>query len=272
MRSASMIIWAVVLVLVVAGSSRADLVGYVVRTIENDQVYFTNFDTGEQTLLGRHRLPEVEALEFSPIDGRLYATGADSLWTIDTTSGAGSKIGSVGTTLMHNLAFAPGGTLYGIAALEAGEPGENESWLMTIDTGTGGTTVIGSRLPYERVWGFAIDETGRAVATGENVGSPRPPSWLFEIDLTDGSTSPLGEFPAFRDLDYGPNGILYAWADSGMGGEYLDYFYSIDVENLEFTHLRTFRLGQSQFAIIPEPATLLMLGMGAVVLRRKRRA
>ena len=53
MRNVSMIIWAVVLVLVVAGASRADLTGYVVCYFDSAEVYFTNFDTGRQTILGQ---------------------------------------------------------------------------------------------------------------------------------------------------------------------------------------------------------------------------
>lgn len=270
MRNVSMIIWAMVVVLVAGGTSRADLIGYVACYYDSDLVYFTNFGTGEQTALGHSGMySAVRALEISPIDGRLFAIGSDDLWTIDTTTGAGSKIGSVGTNLIHNLAFAPNGTLYGIAA--ASELGVNESKLMTIDTGTGATTVIGSTLPYERIMAFAIDEGGRGIGLGWNAGGAS----LFQIDLTDGSTDSIGQFPSpfgFSSFDYGPDGILYGWSASGMGGEYYDYFYRIDVENLQRTHLRTFRNGLSEFAIIPEPATLLLLGLGALVLRRSRRA
>lgn len=268
MRNAGMIIWAMIVVLVAAGNSRATLTGYVVRYLENDEVYFTNFDTGEQTLLGQTNIPPlsnpmIRALDISPIDGRLFAIGYDDLWTINTISGVGSRIGNVGTTSIENLSFAPDGTLYGITS-------RYDPHLVTIDTVTGKTTDIGSTLPYLDTCAFAIDENGRAIAQGRsNIASQYE---LFEVDLTDGSTSSIGYLEGgFSAFDYGPDGILYGWEENGMAGLYIDYFYSIDVGNLTATQLRSFSNGWSQFAIIPEPATLLLLGLGGLSLLRKRR-
>jgi len=274
MRNVSMIIWAMVLVLVAGGTSRADLTGYVVSYLQNDLVYFTNFDTGEQRLLGHTGFwedVEVKALAFLPIDGRLFATisyastTSDNLHTIDTTTGAASGIGRVGLKNIDNLAFAPDGTLYGITT-------RDDPHLITIDTATGVTTAIGSGLPYTNISAFAIDQTGKGIAwRWNNANTWESP--LFEVDLTDGSTSLIGYlYGGFSAFDYGPDGILYGWQEGGMGAGYIDNFYRIDVENLQATRLQSFQNGWSQFAIIPEPATVLLLGLGALALLRRLRS
>jgi len=266
MRNVRMTIWVVVVVLMVAGTSRADLTGYVVRYGGSDLVYSTNFDTGQQTLLGHTGIwNEIIALEFSPIDGRLFATTSDSLWTIDTTTGAGSAIARVGTSRIDNLAFAPDGTLYGITT-------GTDAHLVTIDTATGNTTTIGSAFPYPNISAFGVDASGRGI--GWRYSSTLNESLLFEVDLTDGSTSFIGYLWAgdFSAFDYGPDGILYGWQEGGMIDGYIDKFYRVDVENLQATHLWSVQNGLSQFAIIPEPGTLLLLALGGLALLRRRRA
>ena len=70
-------------------------------------------------------------------------------------------------------------------------------------------------------------------------------------------------------LEYVPDDVLYAWEGSNL--------YSIDVDNLEAAFIRSFSQGYSGGAggggsvtIVPEPATLLLLSLGAMMLRRKR--
>jgi hypothetical protein len=268
-KSRNLTIWTMVLVLVATGASRADLTGYVARSVESEQVFFINFSTGEQTLLGQGNVENVKALEFSPRG--LFAIGSNSLWRINTVSGAGTEIGKVSGDYMYieNLAYGPDGTLYGITAPR----GTNTTAdLVAINTDTGLATPICSTLPYANISAFAIDESGRGIGWRWNSDNTSECP-LFEIDLTDGSTSVIGYLPGgFNGFDYGPDGILYGWKATGMGSNYLDYFYRINVENLEAVHLSTFHLGWSEFTIIPEPATLLLLGLGAVMMTKKHRS
>ena len=66
------------------------------------------------------------------------------LWTLDTTTGAGSPVGPLGLDAtmqdVSGIAFSPAGTLYGWTE-------SNPDTLITIDTTTGAATVVGSLSP-----------------------------------------------------------------------------------------------------------------------------
>lgn len=239
MKSRSLIIWVMVMFLASAGTSRADLVGYVAG---DSQLVSMNYTTDSSTNLGPSGAFGFKAIEFSPTDENVYVTtNSGGFYKIDTTSGEASKIADTGHLSLNNLAFAPNGNLFAV------DYTSNE--LVRIDVQTGDVTTIGSLSPYGFVTAFAIDNSGKAV--GWDSGA----EWLFEVDLVDGSTTSLGYLPgSFDAFDYSSNGVLYGW--DYLGGVDGTRLYGIDVANVRLdSSLGWFAHGESGFTLVPEPTT-----------------
>ena len=228
----------------IGGTVRADLLGYVATNTSNSVVYLTNFDTGEQTPLGPSGVTEIRALEYA--GGVLYAGagtgGTKVLWQVDTTTGLGTVIGNT-AQLIHNLAATPDGRLYG-----SGHIWETER-LLLFDTETAEASVVGSLAPYTAMAAFAIDHNGLAI--GWDSGS----NWLFRINLSDASTTPLGHLPGrFNAFDFAPDGTLYAWNAAYD-------LYEIDLATAESTFLGNYpdaACFSLAFAVEPGPLPIRM--------------
>jgi len=195
MKSAKMTVWVMVVVLVATGVSKADLTAYIATWSSSSVVYTTDLVTGAQTPIGGPSgVSSVRALEVSPIDGTIFATTGPKFWSISRITGAGTLIGNMQAYII-NMAFSSDGSLYGIS---------DDDDLFEIDTLTGDTTLIGSLSPYISANAFAIDSYGKGIAWDSGA------NWLFEIDLSDASTTSLGYLEVnFDAFDYGPDGVLY---------------------------------------------------------------
>ena len=190
------------------------------------------------------------------VNGVLYAAGGTGgtkdIWKIDTSSGVGTLLGNT-TRLIHNLAAKADGTLFGNGLIW-----DNEQ-LLSITTDSGLDTIVGSLSPYVSMRAFAID------GAGNGVGWDSGANWLFDIDLTDASTSSIGLLSgSFKALDYGSDGTLYGW----NGSQLLD----IDMNSVSSTLLKSFSVSGDAFTVIPEPATLSLLALGGLALLRRRKA
>jgi hypothetical protein len=225
--------------LVSAGISKAGLTGYV-GTGEG-YIYYIDFETGQYTEAYHGSLGEVCSLE---LDGNfIYAAGINRFYKIDIATGEEVFWESVGDNL-ESLAMAPNGILYGV----------QENNLVIVDKETGGITEIGYISPSISV--LAIDRNGRAIGFADTV---QP---LVEVNLSDASITHLGCLSpsGYGAFDFGPDGNLYGWNLSDL--------YRIDIDALTSTFAGHYALSGEGFVLVPEPATVLLLGFGAVIMRK----
>jgi hypothetical protein len=116
------------------------------------------------------------------------STSADTLGTVDVTTGALSTIGNTGVT-MYDIVFGPTAALYGLGPL-----GEN---FYTIDPSTGASTVVGpTGSSGSNLNSLAIRNDGVVFAAGINL--------LTTINLATGLATSIGAtgFTSAGDLEF----------------------------------------------------------------------
>jgi len=255
MNRKSTIVWVLVLVLATAGVAQADLMGYVAG---DSQVISVNFTTLESVNLGPSGAQGFRSLDLLPSNNDLYVTtSGGGIYEVDTVSGLANEVVNTGNTGLDNISFNASGQLFAAGNLVGG--------LASINLNTGVLTTINtSPWFYTSVSAFAIDSTNTAIAWDSSA------QWLFEVDMSDGNTTSLGFLSgSFEAFDFGPDGTLYAMEQFTATTGHL---YSIDINTLS----RSDYFGEFQYenglAIVPEPCTLFLLGLGGLGLLRKRRA
>lgn len=125
---------------------------------------------------------DIRGLAFSP-SNVLYAindTGTegggnpDNLWTINTSTGAGTSIGSTGFSSVQDITFSPNGTLYGW---------DISSGLLTINPATGVATDVNLSVGGINIQGIAFAPDGKLYGMRNS---------LYTINPIDGTYSPVG--------------------------------------------------------------------------------
>lgn len=244
------------------GKARAGLdFELIAYSAEDNALYEISASTAEATKIGTLQI--ADSADISCLAGAtetaLYTIGrADNiLYTIDRNDASTlSAIQLDGDVKVNSrgLDISPAGPLYGIFE-------QNE--LRTINSQTGATT-LSANIQTPLMEAIAFSPSGTLYG-GTGAGH------LYQVSIETGNISLVANTPLL-DIDaltFAPDGYLYA-ADSEAN--YVADLYRIDpltgvATNLGSTGLK----GLNGLQAIPEPATLLFFGLGALVLCSNKR-
>jgi hypothetical protein len=260
-------------------AARADVLSYV--GLANGNFDELDITTGKVTLLNNAGVL-YEGLAFGP-SNVLYGIMAPSvsspasLYTVNTTTGTPTLVGSTGVALT-TLTSLSNGALYGV--------GLNDN-LYSINSSTGAATLIGanglanlSSIDFEN--SLASDGTNLYYTLGTSGGT----DILYKLNLTTGAATEIGSTGTTGiagSVFAGPTfatGQLYGFLTNGN----VD---TINTTTGQATHSGTENapsaiyggvgIVESQFAATPEPSSLALLGIGTTGIagygwRRKRKA
>ena len=257
--------------------------GYEILAIEYDtgNVYEVSPMDASLTFLGSTGIVGFGSLEFAP-DGTLYGftTGLDplpKLYEIDPVNFTATEIGELGLDFIFDgsLVFAPDETVYGTNRGSSAAP-----QLFTLDLGTGAATIVGTI----NVSGDTAHDIN-AMAwryDGMLVGLDRVGNTLLAIDPADASASIIAPVtPAVGGV--GGMAVMmgevayFATAGPGAFPAGSNELYTFDLDTGahqfegSFGGTITTGSGISGLAIIPEPASLMLLAVGGLAMIRRRR-
>jgi PEP-CTERM motif len=222
------------------------------------------------TTIGSSNLGRFAGLDFQPGTNTLFASSGpsgpnpDSLFTLDPNTGAATLVGAVGTTFgVADLAIDNSGTIFG----------HDFTSLYRIDPNTGAGTIVGG-IP-DLIEGLAVDPTTDTLYGLGPFGGE-----LFAISKLTGASAFVGSFGApgasgsnqWNGFGIDDKGNFYG--SVGGGGGEIFALHPSDFSTSLVGDAFNGSVSDIAFSRVPEPAsaTLCLLGLGGLMLRRRRTA
>lgn len=136
----------------------------------------------------------------------IWMTGDDgeNLYTVNSTTGAGTLIGDFGMSGTYTLAFDKAGTRYGIA------DGFANGTLVTVNQATGAASAVGLSTGIGNLMALTFSADGTLYAGSWATNN------LYIINPITGAATVVGNlgFGGIMDLDFDSQGNLYALSDA----------------------------------------------------------
>jgi hypothetical protein len=235
-------------------------IAYAVATDNN--LYSIDLATATPTLIGAVGGGLMEGLAIAP-DGSLYATDSGGLlYSVNKTTGAGTLIGNTGLGNIEGLDFL-GNTL--LATNFSSTPS-----VYSLDLGSAAPTLVQTAAGSTgSIRTMTVESANTALLRGD---SPLN-NTLWAMDLTTGALVNRGQMNAgvlIPAMDFASNGLLYALAEDGR-------LFIVDPNTAGLTLVgdtgSQFWLGMATTdgGAVPEPSTVVLLGLGLAGLYIKRR-
>jgi len=199
-------------------------------------------------------------IAFNSINGALFGINLatpSQFYSINTSTGAASAVGSTTINNLNGLTFSPTGALYASGGGSAG--GTVLDGLYTVNTSTGAATLVGVGGGNYRSSGDLEFFNGTLYATGfQSVGN----DILYSINTTTGVATPIGTNLGFANV-FGlanNNGTLVGFTNPGSGtGQIITINVATGFGTFLTNYTQEFN-GATDFT--PEPGTLGLFGIG----------
>ncbi|MCK4625357.1 MAG: PEP-CTERM sorting domain-containing protein [Phycisphaerae bacterium] len=236
--------------------------GYSVQSDGDDCLYRINLTSGTATKIGPVGYGDVEGLSFQPGTGILFGwNNGGHLITIDLVSGTGTYVGPSGVSGQ----FDAGLTFDGNGDLFVSKSTDSE--LYSANPNTGLVSLIGYTSGMDVI---ALEDAGGNSLWGVSQEHDDQPLSFVSLSKITGAATLIGNVGLGSGvshgvgIDYTPDGTLWGIADSGA-------IFTIDTVTGQGTVTANTLSGFEGLAVIPEPATLSLLAVGAMALIRRRR-
>jgi WD40 repeat protein len=210
----------------------------------------------------RTDLPEhLQSLAWSP-DGTLFAGRDGALYTLDPLTGDTELFLSIGLDF-RGMAFSGSGDLY-VTGGESGEPDTLQIVDINANTYRSAGLLWGD---VDECQGLAFSPEGKLYGVVPHAHAG-PTYDLFTIDLDDAQTHLIGSYADVdlsQSLVFTPDGRLYGLGEQSTDEGVMSFFARLDPRDGSIIGpVFTFPGDYRGVELVPEPATLMLLGLGSL--------